>query len=222
MTHTTLRTLAINLRKHGYSYSMIADKTGLSKGTLYSWLSSIPYEPNNEVVYRIGNARAKSGLVKHKNKLKTVEEARKQAIKDIGKVSKRDLLMLGIALYIGEGEKNENVGIINADPRIIRLAIKWLIDIYGLSINNFTLAVHLYPDSDIETCLHYWSKQTNIPLTQFGKTQIDKRKNKVVSKRGKLPYGTAHLRVKSNGVKEFGVLLARRIRASMEEILGEK
>ena len=52
---------------------------------------------------------------------------------------------------------------------------------------------------------------TNIPLSQFGKTQIDARENKSNKKKRKLPYGTAHLTIKSIGNRNNGVLLHRRI-----------
>ncbi len=120
--------------------------------------------------------------------------------------------MLGLGLYIGEGTKSHYIiRVINANPKVIRLAIRWFEDCLGLSKKNFSLRIHLYPDNDVEKCLKFWSKYTNIPISQFRKTQIDTRKKKE-SKRGKLPHGTAHLTVKSNGKKEFGVFLFRKIR----------
>ncbi len=127
--------------------------------------------------------------------------------------------MLGLAIYIGESQKNDTAGIINADVRIIILAIKWLKNFYHVPMSNFTLAIHLYPDNNSEASLQYWSKQTGIPLGQFGKTQIDRRLDKKVSKRSKLPHGTAHLRVKAMGNKQLGVLLSRRIKAAMDIVL---
>ena len=219
MAYPELKKGAIQLRKKGYSYSLISEKIGISKSTLHYWLAEIPYTPNAEVKKRIGKALARSGEVKHKMKMETFRKAKELAIVDVGTMSDKDLFMLGLGIYIGEGEKNENIGVINADPRIIVLIIRWFITICDLDKSHFTLAIHLYPDNDVATCLTYWSKVTGIPHAQFGKTQIDKREKKGTHKRGKLPYGTAHLRVKSNGKKEFGVLLSRRIHAWMNLVL---
>lgn len=189
------------------------------KSTLSNWLSELPYTPNKVVLKRVGKAQLKTAQTQRQKKLHSIAEAKSLARQELRSVSRRDLMLLGIGLYIGEGEKNENVGIINSDPRVIKLAIRWLKEVYGLGTANFTIAIHLYPDNNIEKSLKFWSKTTGIPINQFGKTQVDRRKNKLQGKRGKLQYGTAHLRVKSNGQKEFGVLLSRRIDALMDRLL---
>jgi len=216
MFDKSVKEKAKTLRKEGYSYNLIAEKTRVSKSTLYTWLSEIPYKPNQEVLDRIGNARAKSGQVKHRRKLESFKKARQLATDDIGSLSERDIFMLGIGLYIGEGDKNETVGFVNADPSVINLGIKWLRGSCGLETKNLRLAIHIYPDNDEARCVDFWSKSTGIPKSQFGKTQVDRRKGKKYTKTGKLPYGTAHLRVKSCGNKDFGVLLSRRIHAWMD------
>lgn len=219
MTYIQIKNQAISLRKKGYSYSLIAERLGVPKSTLSSWLSTIPYVPNKEVIKRIGNASARAGESKSRQKKLTFEQAKLIATKDIGTLNKRDLMLIGLGLYIGEGQKNETVGIINSDPRVIKMSMKWLMLVFGVCIENFTLAIHLYPDNNSEACLKYWSNITGIPPSQFGKTQIDDRKGKSSSKRGKLVYGTAHLRVKARGNKNFGVLLSRRIHAMMDLVL---
>jgi hypothetical protein len=219
MTKTSIKDRAIKLRQAGYSYNLIVEKICVSKSTLSVWLAEITYTPNKIVIERIGNARAAVTKVKHAQKLASYSEAAKLAKQDVATFTKRDLFILGLALYIGEGQKNDTVGIINADPRIIQKAILWLQECYGVPEENFTLAIHLYSDNNRTASLQYWSEKTNIPLSQFGKTQIDLRPNKKASKRGKLPHGTAHLRVKALGNKEYGVLLARRIRAASDIVL---
>lgn len=219
MTKTSTKERAVALRRAGYSYNLIAEKLTVSKSTLSVWLAQISYTPNETVVKRIGSARAAMTKAKHEQKIASYREAMVLAKKDVGDFKKRDLLMVGLALYIGEGEKNENVGIINADTRIILTTMRWLQKCYGVPKENFTLAIHLYSDNNRSASLQYWSKETKIPLSQFGKTQIDLRPNKKDSKRGKLPHGTAHLRVRALGNKAFGVLLARRIRAASDIVL---
>src|SRR3989338_6939689 len=211
---------AIKLREKGHSYQYIAKKIKVSKSTLSSWLSEIPYIPNEETIDRIGKARARAGQVKSQQKISSILNARDVARKDIGILSKRDIFMLGVGLYMGEGTKTQGiVRVINADPRIITFIIKWFKVVCGLQNENFKIRVHLYPDNNIEECLNFWSKTSTIPRTQFLKTQIDFRKDKKKFKRGKLPYGTAHLSVLSNGKKEFGVFLSRRINAWIEMVL---
>lgn len=206
---------ALQLRHKGYSYNLISSMTGVSKSTLHYWLADVPYKANDVVLRRIGLGRIKAIESKNKQKLATFEDARNYALKMKKNFSDKELLWLGVGLYIGEGQKNETVGIINSDPQVIKLAIYWLTKCFGIKISNLTLAIHLYPDNNIKRCLKYWADATGIPLSQFGKTQIDMRLDKTSTKRGKLPYGTAHLRVRALGNKELGVVLSRRIHALM-------
>jgi len=221
MAHTnTIREEVFNLRKEGHSYNYISQKTGMSKSTLSGWLSSIPYTPNKITIERIGKARAASGRVKAKIKLESMKRAGREAKKEIGELTKRDLFMLGIGIYIGEGAKTfDIVRIINADPKIIKFSVKWFEEVCGLPRENFRIRLHLYPDNNIKQCKKFWSSISEIPENQFQKTHIDERKDKKMFKRGKLPYGTAHLSIRSNGKKEFGVFLARKINAWIGEVL---
>lgn len=213
MKETTLKKRAIYYRKKGYSYSIISKKLKLSKSTLSDWLKEIPFKPNKETMNRIDLARLKSIQTRHDKKIADIKNAKEIAKKELGKITKRDLWLLGIGLYWGEGDKSssEGVKIMNSDPLMIKMMIKWFKEICKLNYNNFRAAVHIYPDNDIKEAIEYWSKITKIPKSQFGKTQIDIRKNKSKKKKNKLPYGTIKITIKSNRKKEFGVFLNRRI-----------
>ena len=192
--------------------------TGVSKSTLSDWLSLVPYRPNEQTVARVGKAIASANARKTLQKQESIEKIRKEAAREIGAISKRDLFMFGLGLYLGEGSKTSDITrVVNSDPVVILLAIKWF---YGLGIirEQFLLTLHLYPDSNVDECLQFWSHTTTIPRSQFGKVQIDRRKNKKSFKSGKLPYGTAHLSVRGLGRKKFGVALARRIKGWTDAI----
>lgn len=220
MNRKELREKAIQLRGEGYSYTDISKKISVAKSTLSDWLSGVEYTPNKQTLDKIGKARIASNLSKRQTKLATFFLAKKQAEVDIGEISKRDLLMLGLGLYLGEGTKtHDNVRVINANPKMIALAIRWFREIYGLDTDNFRIRLHLYPDNNVEESVEYWSLQTKIPKNYFHKSHIDTRKDKKTFKKSKLPFGTAHLSVKSNGKKEFGVVLSRRINAWIEKVL---
>lgn len=207
-----LREKATQLRKWGWSYNVISTRLGVSKSSLSDWLKEIPYTPNQEVRKRIREGPLKTVILKHRQRLESIRNAKELAMQEFGTLSKRDLFMLGMGLYIGEGAKlYESVRIINSDPRVIQLAIKWFREICGLDIKNFSLAIHMYPDTPQKKTLEFWTKLTGVPLSQFGKTQIDKRLNKSNKKQRKLPYGTAHITIKSCGLSKHGVFLHRKI-----------
>lgn len=214
-----LKEKAINYRKSGYSYGIISNKLNISKSTLSGWLKNVSYSPNNETLDTINNGKKKSIEYKQVKRIKDTLKIKKSAKKEIGKISKRDLLILGIGIYLGEGTKsNEHVRMINSDPRIIRISIRWFQEICNLKIENFSPSIHLYPDNNIKEATSYWSKITNIPEYQFRKPQIDLRLNKLKKKKNKLPYGTLHIQIKSCGKKEFGRNLHRRIMGWIETL----
>jgi hypothetical protein len=211
---------AINYRKRGYSYGMILERLELSKSTLSDWLKEIPYKPNKEVIKRVGLARMKSAQFKHNQKVANIRAVKKLAKRELGKLTKRDLWFLGIGLYWGEGDKssNEGISVVNSDPETIKTMIKWFREICGLATKNFAPTIHAYPENNIAEEINYWSKLTGIPKEQFNKTQIDRRTNKSKMKKRKLPHGTLRLAIRSNGKKEFGVFLHRRIMGWIEAI----
>lgn len=196
---------------------MISQKIGVKKSTLSNWLNKIPYSPNKEVIKRIGSAKLKSALFKHNQKMNEIAEMRILAKEDLGKITKRDLWLFGIGLYLGEGNKsNEQIKFSNSDPEAIKIAVMWFKKICHLGNENLNPVVHIYPDNNVEKTISYWAKITSIPKEQFGKTYVDGRINKSKTKRKTLPYGTIHLRIKSYGEKEFGRRLHRRIMGWIE------
>lgn len=220
MTYNIPKQKAIQLRKNGYSYNYISEKLGLAKSTLSYWFRDIPYIPNEEVIRRIGEGKLKMAITKSRQKMESTLKAKEKAKEDVGVLTKRDLFMIGIGLYMGEGSKTTgSIRIINSDPQILQFAVQWFKKICDLRDENFSLAVHLYPDNEIEKSLMFWSKTLNIPKNQFGKTQVDKRTGKKAFKRGRLPYGTAHLTIRSNNNSEFGIFLFRKIMAWIDIVI---
>ncbi len=214
-----LREQAIKLRSEGWSYNIIADRLSVSKSTLSCWLRDVPFKPNATVKKRMNDGLAKSVATRHKKKLQSIKDARDKARQDVGALSKRDLAMLGIALYMGEGMKlSENTRFINSDPALVALCMRWFREILHIPEKHFHINLHIYPDLSEKSAQRYWSKITGIPLKQFGKTQVDLRENKSRIRKRKLPYGTAHVSVRACGKSEFGVHLHRYIMGCIEAI----
>lgn len=211
-TYQKNKKVAIALRRQGYSYNLVLQKVKVSKSTLSLWLRDVPYEPNAKVKKRIKMGPYESGKKRHEAKLREIEKIKNQCKKEMGRLSERDLWMLGIGLYLGEGSKSyEIIRVINSDPRIIKLAIKWFKSACKIRNENISLRLHLYPDNDLKLSTKYWSEQINLPVSQFKKVQIDQRANKSDKKKNKLPFGTAHLTIISKGNPDFGVKLHRKI-----------
>lgn len=213
------RAIAIKLRRQGFSYSMIQKKVPVSQATLSQWLSSMPYTPNEEAINRARMGPIISGEKRRKAKQDNIKKSHVSAKKEIGEVTKRDLFMLGIGLYIGEGSKSlEQVRIMNSDPEVIRLGIQWLKIVGNIDAENLVIEIHGYPDIDEAKSKRFWSKVCGVPLDNFAKTQIDNRTNKSSYLKNKLPYGTIQVRVRANGDRSKGVELFRKIEGYMKAV----
>lgn len=217
MAKIHLHKKAVELRNAGYSYTYIMKKIGVSKSTLSDWLSDLPYKRNQETVDVINKARLMANEAQRAKKRKSIGDAKELAIKDIGKFTKRDLFMLGIGLYIGEGSKTtSSIRVTNSDPKIIKTFIYWFKKIMNLQNINFSIRIHSYPDNNQEDLIVFWMKETGLPRGAFLETWVDVRTNKKKKNLGKLPYGTAHLTVNRVGKGSAGAFLMRRVLAWIE------
>jgi transcriptional regulator with XRE-family HTH domain len=203
---------AIELREKGMSYGLISDRLGVSKSTLSNWLKDLPYTPNEQVISRIKHGQGSYGLRRRQMRIEETSKLKAQGASEIGNVSKRDLWMIGLGLWIGEGSKTmEQIRLVNSDPQVVSLFIRWLREICELKDDNITIAMHLYPDSNELSSMKYWMNITKLPKNQFRKTQIDRRLNKSKLKTGKTPHGTLHITVASSRNPDKGVRLYRRM-----------
>src|SRR3989344_1890220 len=101
-----LRNKAIELRKTGKSYSEILKVLQLSsKGTLSFWFKDIKLSPqsrqllkkNNDLAIKRGLRRF--NLERSRRIVKENENARVDGATEIGKISQRELLLVGASLY---------------------------------------------------------------------------------------------------------------------------
>jgi len=117
MNSNVVKRKATKLRDAGYSYKIINASLEISKSTLSNWFKDKPFIPNKEVLNRIQYGPIKSAEKSHNKKVAEIRKLLEVGVKEIGLLSRRDLWLLGIGLYLGEGTKTyENVRIVNSDP----------------------------------------------------------------------------------------------------------
>lgn len=153
--------------------------------------------------------RLKGARTQYKQRLRKIKEFKEQGIEKIGKLSERDLLLSGLALYWGEGaKKNRQVRVSNSDPEIIKFIIWWFKKICQIRVNRFILyiGINKIHKDRIEEVEEYWSKITTIPRKQFGKTTLIKAKNKKVYKNFLTHYGTLTVGVKEPAKLHYQIM----------------
>jgi transposase-like protein len=196
---------ARELRRSGWSYSMITEELGVNQSTLSGWLRDVEIEDHSIIEGRIRDGRASSArtlTAKHQAHVESVREAARAEISDMfaDGVTKRELFLTGLLLYWGEGTKTGNMAIFaNSDPLMIKTYMSWLRQCLQVDDSNIRAMVFCYPDTNIEQSELYWSQITNIPIEQFYKAQVDERSNKSADNQGKLKHGTLNIRIAGEG-----------------------
>lgn len=199
------REKAINLRKSGYSYTEILRKVPVAKSTLSLWLRSIGLSKRQKQrLTKKKLAAMKRGWEScHKRRLKITGLIKNEAQKEIGRISRRDLWMIGIALYWAEGHKEKTksslVELGNLDPYLIKIFLKWLRKICKIPKKdiNFWLFIHETARKRLSEVQKYWAKATGFTVENFQK--VSWKKHKINTKRkniGENYYGLLRIIVK--------------------------
>lgn len=176
----------MKLRQQGYTYPAIKKSLKVSKSTLSYWLRDVELTPaQRSKIYSEGLAkRVEAYLLTTRARRKRIVQEYYTKQKDkLLPLTKRELLIAGLFLYLGEGAKSNwfDVGISNSNPSIIRFAIFWLVDVLGANRQKLKVRLHLYSDMDIRKEVNFWRKITGLPLNQFGKPYIKQNKFSKVS-----------------------------------------
>lgn len=221
MANIILKERAQQLRKiKGMSIKEISEALGANKSTVSNWCKNIFL--NDKQIKRLMDKQREAGLkgsLEYSEKTRNLRLQREKINKeigkrDIGKLSKRDLYVLGLALYWAEGYKkgNEEVGFTNSDPQMINLVIKWFGEVFGINKKDFILRISI---NEIHECriveiLKFWSVHTKIPFDQFSKTSFIKSASKKVYSNTESYYGILRIKVRR------GVNLRNRILGAIE------
>lgn len=217
-----MRTEARNLRKQGESINSITKILQASKSTVSYWCRDIIL--TKAQIKRLSIQKNRGGELgrlraaekKRSARLLATQEQMQLGQRDVGALKKRDLFILGLALYWGEGYKrgNEECGLTNTDPHIIKTFIVWLRDVYNIRPGDLILRttineVHSARARQIE---RYWSKETGVPLSQFTRTSFIRTVRTRSFETPGTYFGTLRVKVRR------GTALRRRILGSIKEL----
>ena len=227
-----LEPMAVKLRKQGFSYSQIQKEIYVPKSTLSSWLKKIKLTEAQTGKLRERQLRAaKAGS--EKKSLRTaqlIEEIKISSAKDVSKISKRELWLMGVMLYWRERLSNDNesdlrkgVRFTSSDPHLVKLFLKWLNDIGKIADEEIGFDIFAgenkynrggrrneKSENNVEArnkvavdVINYWSEITGFPKNNFTHVYFQKvrPKKRGIKKR------------KISGKARFG-LLRIRVKAS--------
>ena len=205
--------LAIKLRLQGKSYGEIQKSLGVSKSTLSEWLSNVVISEQARIrIEQRSRKKSVAGLIK-RNKQQTInaqiraKNIRKQAIAEMADLSKKDLLILGSALYWAEGYKklktrngkevtHHGVSLTNSDPFLVKIFLRFLREYCNVPEEKIKAGLRIFEHHNADEILKFWQKETKILFSNFGKIY---RGISISSQRkrpfNRLPYGVIQINV---------------------------
>ncbi len=207
MAKTKEKNKALQLRRKGKSIKDIARHLKIAKSTVSLWCRDIRLAPKqiqklHEKMVKGGyKGRMKGARLQYERRLKRIKEWNKIGVERIGKLSNRDLLIAGLALYWGEGSrKTRRVSLSNSDPKIIQFIIKFLKRVFDIDKSRLTayIGINRIHKNRVQEVKNYWSKTTGIPKEQFTKTTLIKSKNKKKYNNFSVHYGTVTIKVRKS------------------------
>lgn len=194
---------ATKLRKKGLSYKQIMKKVHVSKDTISRWCKDIILTPEQmeELLKRKLVGAEKGRLIwAGKLKIRRVEEIKEfnsKGKKAVGRLSDRDMFLIGISLYAAEGSKrNYAIQFANTDPRMIVFMMNWFRKFCEVPESKFRGSIWIHDDLDVKEATKFWSELTGIPGNQFHKAYLVKNKaNSRKIRKNKHKYGVFSIRV---------------------------
>jgi hypothetical protein len=176
-----LRERAVNLRiRERKSYSAIQKILKVSRSTLSYWLRDLPLsESEIKELRKVSWKKGEAGRERFRNSMRQKKMERTQIVYESQKkmilpMTRRDLFIAGVILYVGEGDKrNPNrIALANSDPIVLRVFLKWLADCLIIPKEDVRLGLHLYSNMNIAKEVKFWQDTLGFGRNSFYKTQI--------------------------------------------------
>ena len=190
---TDLKKKAILLRIRGFTYNEILNEVKVAKSTLSLWLRSVKLakKQKQRLTFKRNQARLKAIKAIKDKRERITSKLIDKGIKEVGKINKRELFLLGCALYWAEGskQKDNNISQVvvfsNSDPGMIKVFIYWLKLICGRSQSDikFELYIHELQRKNSKNLEAFWRKYLNLPKNKLIKIRF--KRNIVKKKRSK-------------------------------------
>jgi transposase len=217
---------AQRLRRRGVSINAIAKDLGVSKASASVWCRDLVLsKKQKEILYKNKvrgglSGRLKGAQVNKEKKEATINLYKKEGKRVVSRVSPREKLLVGTALYWAEGSKRTKLSFVNSDPQMVLFIYNWFRECLGVNKEDFIVRISINEihKPRINKVLKFWSDLLQLPKSQFRKTIYIKIKPKKIYENHDIYYGMLALRVRRSSnllyridglieaIKEQGIL----------------
>jgi hypothetical protein len=161
------RQQARQLRRAGLPLAEIAERIGVSKSSVSLWVRDVEFDTP---VARVARGRRRDPNALQRRKQGEIDRLLEEGRARIGRLSAREFLVAGVALYAGEGSKRDgSVVFANSDPRMVAFFCSWLRHFFEVDESRLRVRLYLHQELDLAAAIAFWSELTGIPASQFVK-----------------------------------------------------
>ncbi len=204
MSKPKKRAEARRLRRRGMSLKTISARVGCSLSSISLWCRDVELTPAQEadLAARHCAARTKGSQVHAQRRSESRADARREGALLVGELSDRDLLLVGVGLYLGDGSKTERctIELTNMNAALHRLFLRWL-RLFDVSTRSVTCRVNYTgtePDVDV---IEWWCAQLGLLPSQFKRVDRSRSSSSRRVTRHEPYKGTLHIRVYNTDLK---------------------
>lgn len=220
---TDEKDMAIRLRRRGLSYGEILTQIPVAKSTLSLWLRDVGLAKRQRQMLtdkkKAGQLRG--ALARRESAMRESTEIVASARREVHTLGKKELMLIGAALYWAEGTKDKRhngasgVDFSNTDPRMIVIIIRWLTLCCGVRPSEIYahLYIHIYQRKNVARAIRYWCSSCQLSESQI--TGVYFKRHNPRSRRHTYTadyYGTLRVRVRRSS------RIIRRILGWIDEI----
>ena len=212
MSKSIEKLAALKLRRQGWSIKDIAKDLQVSPGSVSLWCQNISLTKSQKALLKekqnlAGQRGRQMGADMNREKrIRAMSSAQQQAESDIKSISIRELFFIGLGIYWGEGVKSRSgqATVVNSDPRILKVMMKWFSDCLSVPRSEFRPYVYisiLHRERE-EIIMRHWEHTLKLARAQFKSPIYLYQKPKQKYENHDTYYGVVALRVaKSTNLK---------------------
>ena len=177
---------ALQFRRRGFTLDEIAKICDVSKSTVSKWLknNAISADITKQNKRRAGVENAKRlrlvSKARGSERLNRYKEAERSAATEYKHYKKDALFVAGVLAYACDGDRNDKsrIRLSSSKSDVHGTFVRFLKAYMGLESSDISIWLQLYPSHNEERCMRSWRKQSTLPFSQFGKSQIMKTNKK--------------------------------------------
>jgi hypothetical protein len=180
-----LRDRARELRRRGWTYDEIRAELGCSKSSVSLWVRDLP-RPEARCTPEEQRARMNAGLARLRASQDLERETTKRtAAAAVGRLSDRELFLVGVGLYWAEGAKDkpysrrEQVLFVNSDPGMISVFLAWL-DLLRVDRARLRFRVMIHESADVAAAERFWADHVGPGAHTFNRTTLKRHNPRTV------------------------------------------